>query len=367
MAGRLSGALLAPGGWLEGEVGWNDAGVITAIEGKPAAAPAPAAERIVAGFVDLHVHGGGGCDAMEGADAVRGMAAHHLRQGTVALAPTTMTAAPEDVAAALRGIAAARAEPAADAAEIVGAHLEGPFINPGCLGAQPPLTMEYDAELLAGWLKLGRIAVATIAVELEGGMAMLGQLRQAGCKVQLGHTAARRAQIEEALAEGLDGFTHLYNAMSRFQHRGDSVAACALALARHAEVICDLRHVEAPALLAAWRAIPGLYAVTDSTAAAGQPDGPCRLGGQEVKKEGGRVLTADGALAGTAMSMLDARRNLIAAGFDEIDAQEMVAARPAAYLGLPCGTIAPGSQAHLLTLAGGELQEVRLAGRLIEA
>ena len=366
MAGSLSGPVLAPGGWLKGEVRWNDAGAITEINGAPAAAPPPGEARVVAGFVDLHVHGGGGFDAMEGADAVRGMASYHLRRGTVALAPTTMTAAPDDVAAALRGVAAARDEPAADAAAIVGAHLEGPFINGGCLGAQPPLTRDYDAELLAGWLQLGRIAVATVAVEIEGGMAMLAQLREAGCKVQLGHTKARREQVVAALGAGLDGFTHLYNAMSRFQHRGDSVAACALALARHAEVICDLRHVEAPALLAAWRAIPGLYAVTDSTAAAGQPDGPCRLGGQEVRKEGDRVLLADGGLAGTAMSMLDARRNLIEAGLDEVQAQEMVAERPAAYLGLDCGTVAPGKRADLLVLAGGELREVWLGGRKVE-
>lgn len=357
--------MLTPAGWLYGTVKWDSKGLITEVKGAPAPPPAPIEERIVAGFVDLHVHGGGGCDAMDGCEAVRGMAAYHLSQGTVALAPTTMTAEPDAVDAALRGIAAARKKQSSKAATIIGAHLEGPFINPECLGAQPPLTRAYDEALLDVWLKHGPIAIATIAVEIDGGFDLLYHLRESRCKVQLGHTAASREQVAHALSAGLSGFTHLYNAMSQFGHRGDSVAACALARAEHAEIICDLRHVEREALRAAWRAIPNLYAVTDSTAAAGQPAGEYSLGGQPVVKQGDRMLTQDGGLAGTAMSMLDARRMLQQAGLGEIQAQEMVASRPAAYLGLDCGSIAPGKRADLLVLANNDIREVRLAGKLV--
>ncbi len=364
-SGSLSGALLTPAGWLQGRVKWDNKGLITEVNGAPAFQPAPIEERIVAGFVDLHVHGGGGCDAMDGCEAVCGMAAYHLSRGTVALAPTTMTAEPGAVDAGLRGIAAAREQQPADAATIIGAHLEGPFINPACLGAQPPQTRAYDAALLDGWLKHGPIAIATIAVEIDGGFELLSRLHASGCKVQLGHTAASREQVDDALRAGLSGFTHLYNAMSQFGHRGDSVATYALARAEYAEIICDLRHVEREALLAAWRAIPNLYAITDSTAAAGQPDGEYSLGGQPVVKQGDRMLTQDGGLAGTAMSMLDARRMLQQAGLGEIQAQAMVASRPADYFGLDCGSIAPGKRADLLVLADNDIKEVHIAGKLV--
>ena len=109
---KLSGSLLTPSGWLAGTINWNEVGIITKIAGNSISAPAPDEPRILAGLVDLHVHGGGGADAMGGEEQVRIMACYHASQGTVALAPTTMTAPPETILTALISIEKVRQPPA---------------------------------------------------------------------------------------------------------------------------------------------------------------------------------------------------------------------------------------------------------------
>lgn len=357
--------VLTPDGWQEGRVVCRN-GRVAAIEGRLLReGEQPGPPYLLPGFVDLHVHGGGGADAMEGEAAVRRLARFHAGHGTVALAPTTMTAPEAEIESALKGIEAMRLAPEKGAARVLGAHLEGPFISPHKLGAQPPLAILPDVQLAMSWASAGRIQVATVAPELEGAGGLIRALAATGCRVQIGHTNASAAEAERGMGAGASGFTHLFNAMSGLDHRAPGAAAAALARAGAAEIICDLAHVDAQMIQVARRAIPGVYAVTDATSAAGMPDGEYRLGRHRVVKKGGRVLLADGkTLAGSALTMDQALRNLVAIGLPLEEAAAMVASRPAAYLGLAdLGAIRPGAAASFVLLDGKlEVERVWVAG-----
>ena len=178
------------------------------------------------------------------------------------------------------------------------------------------------------------IKLVTLAPEIEGNLDMVQQLARLGIKVQLGHTTGTYEQAVAALEQGATGFTHLFNAMSRLDHRAPGMVGAALAHARHAEIIPDLLHVHPGAIRGALRAIPGLYCVTDSTAATGMPDGEYMLGRQQVFKCMGGVRTADGTLAGSTLTMDQALRNLISIGLDLAEASQRVSTFAADFLGL---------------------------------
>jgi N-acetylglucosamine-6-phosphate deacetylase len=326
------------------------------------------AERlIVPGFVDLHVHGGGGADVMEGPDAVRTMARFHARHGTATLLATTVTAPAATLRSSFAGIREAMAEPAADAAEVIGVHLEGPFISPDALGAQPPFAIRPDLDLVAELHELAAIRVATMAPEIDADGRLLAWLVAHGVRAQLGHTRCSYAEAKAALAAGAAGFTHLYNAMTGLQHRSPGAVGCALAHARHAELILDFQHVEAGAVQAALRAVPGLYAITDAVAAAGMPDGTYRLGSHAIEKRGPAVRLADGTLAGSVLTMDRAFANWLSLGLGPEEAVRRTSTIAADYLGLEeRGRIAPGAPADLVALGpDGAVEAVWRDGRLL--
>ncbi|WP_026381417.1 N-acetylglucosamine-6-phosphate deacetylase [Afifella pfennigii] len=365
---RLEGSILTPSGWVAGAL-LVEGERIAAIRGTPLDGQETTAPILLPGFIDCHVHGGAGADAMQGETSVRAMARFHARHGTVALLPTTMTAPVAEVEAALAGIAAVRARPRPGEAAVLGAHLEGPFINPGKLGAQPPATLLPDPALAADWCRRFPIRVATLAPEMAGGLALVRELAKAGVKAQIGHSLASADEARAALAAGAAGFTHLFNAMSGTDHRTPGVAATALAQGAAAEVICDLHHVAPEMIRAAARAIPGLYAVTDATAAAGMADGQYRLGGQAIVKSCGCVrLAGDNTLAGSVVTMDETLRHLVGIGFTLRQASAMLSARPAAYLGLTrLGALREGAEASLVVLNEElALTDVLLAGKRLD-
>jgi N-acetylglucosamine-6-phosphate deacetylase len=356
----LEGRILTPDGWVTGRLSFDAA--IHAIE--PDAA-APEDRLVVPGLIDLHVHGGEGADCMEGEDAVRRMARFHARNGTTALLATTVTAPADALRKAMRGIGAAVARPGPGAARVLGAHLEGPFISPEMLGAQPPFAIPPDLDLLDELCALAPIRVATMAPEIDPDGRLLAQLCRHGVRAQIGHTRCSYAAARAALTAGAAGFTHLYNAMSGLHHRQPGAVGAALAHATHAELILDMRHVEAGAALAALRAIPRLYCVTDAVAAAGMPDGEYRLGTHRIVKQGEAVRLVDGTLAGSVLSMGRALRNLLALGLLLEDAARRCSTFPADYLGLAeRGRIAPGAVADLVVVDGhGRLVATVVEGR----
>ena len=370
-AADFQGQILTPQGWILGGLK-AQGGRIAALEGEaqavedrgPAAAP-----LIVPGFIDLHVHGGGGRDAMEGSDAVQVLARTHARHGTTALLATTMTAPAPDIERALQALAPHCHARAPQAARVLGVHLEGPYISPEQLGAQPPHAKAATLQEILHLHAIAPIRVLTLAPEMPGNLALIPQLVAAGIRVQVGHSRASYEEVRQALDQGAAGFTHLFNAMSPLHHRAPGAVGAALAHAQHAELIPDLLHVHPGAIRTALRAVPGLYAVTDATAAAGMPDGHYPLGQHIVHKCLGGVRLPDGTLAGSALTMDQALRNLVQIGLSVREASLRVSTTAARYLGVQDrGILVPGAWADLVVLEAATLavRQVVVEGEVID-
>ncbi|MEZ5666849.1 MAG: amidohydrolase family protein [Alphaproteobacteria bacterium] len=364
MTTTRSGSILTPDGWVAGRIAFAER--VTAVEGTRTERPTP--PYLVPGFIDLHVHGGGGADMMDGEDAIRRAARLHARHGTTALLVTTITAPLDETVAATRAAAAVMDAPMPGEARVLGLHLEGPFINPGRLGAQPPFALPADAAVFARLAAAAPVRVVTVAPECDPDGRLAEAVRAAGARLQIGHSLCDYACARARLQDGW-GFTHLYNATGAFSHRGCGPVGAALAHADYAEIIPDLIHVDEGAILAARRAIPNLYGVTDSTAGAGMADGEYRLGRHTVIKKNGAMRLADGTLAGSTLTMDRALANLVAIGLPLAEAAARLAAIPAAWLGEPDrGRLAPGTHADIVALdAALEVTEVIVAGKAIPA
>jgi N-acetylglucosamine-6-phosphate deacetylase len=353
MATPLEGHILTGDGFVRGRLVVRD-GRIDAVEG--AAVPetavrASALPCLLPGFVDLHVHGGGGFDTMAGGEALRHIAACHARHGTTALLATTMTAPRAEIETALRAAAPLCAHRPAGTARVLGIHLEGPYIAPDRLGAQPAFAATATLQEVLALHAIAPLRLLTIAPELPGHLALIVALRARGFAVQIGHSSARYEDGVAALQAGATGFTHLFNAMTGLHHRAPGLAGAALAHAERAEIIPDLLHVHPGAIHAALRCIPGLYAVTDATAAAGMPDGDYPLGRQIVHKCQGGVRLADGTLAGSTLTMDQALRNLVQLGLPLAEASRRTATLAADHLGLADrGRLQPGAWADIVVL-----------------
>ncbi len=360
MTQGLSGHILTPAGFVRGALDIAD-GRILQLDGAPVDEATVRADcqtpLLLPGFIDLHVHGGGGADTMDAGDAVQTLARLHARHGTTALLATTMTAPLGDIEAALRALAPAVRERSSGAARVLGVHLEGPYISPDKLGAQPAFARAPSLAEVMALHAIAPIRLVTLAPEVSGMLALIPALVEAGMRVQIGHTAASYEQALEAMQQGATGYTHLFNAMSTLHHRAPGAAGAALAHAEHAEIIPDLLHVHPGAIRAALRAIPGLFCVTDATSATGMPDGDYRLGRQTVNKCLGGVRLADGTLAGSTLTMDQALRNLVHIGLNLQDAAARVSTHAANYLRLADrGRLQTGAVADIVVLDAATLQ-----------
>jgi N-acetylglucosamine-6-phosphate deacetylase len=313
------------------------------------------------GFVDLHVHGGGG--AQVGADraAIADVARFHARHGTTALLPTTVPAAEAALADAVRAIAAVAAGPPGDAARVLGSHLEGPFVSPGRPGAldvrhlRAPDRGELARLVDAGG---GTVRAIVVAPELDGAPDLIAAAAGAGVAVSLGHSIATYDEAMAGFAAGARAATHVFNAMQPLHHREPGLVGAALSSdAITAEVIADGVHVH-PAVVRLVHAAKGarrVALVTDAMMAAGLPDGEYALGDQPIAVRGGEARTASGSLAGSTLTLDRAVRVCVEqAGIPLADALEMASATPAAHLGLAdAGRIAAGARADLVVLDAG--------------
>jgi len=368
---RLTGHILTPHGFVSGAIEF-DGGRVARIDGAPVDADSvreSSQPKILPGFIDLHVHGGGGRDIMEGGDSATRVAELHVRHGTTALLATTMTAPMADLEIAFGGLQEACAGRGPRAARILGVHLEGPYINAGKLGAQPNYARPFNAGELERLNEMAPIRLITVAPEVPGNMEALVALVGAGFKVQIGHTLGSYEDGVQALARGAGGFTHLFNAMTALHHREPGMVGAALAHATYSEIIPDLLHAHPGAIRVALRSIPCLYCVTDSTAGAGMPDGEYRLGRHRVTKCLGGVRLADGTLAGSSLTMDQALRNLVdELGLSLPEASRSVCTHAADSLGYTDrGRLAPGSWADVVMLDRDlKLTDVYVEGAPIE-
>lgn len=330
---HLQGHILTPQGWVTGTIVFSD--MIDEIRDiTPKNIPTDNGDYILPGFIDLHVHGGGGKDMMEGNEAVPIIARTHARHGTTSMLATTMTAPLPELEVALAAIGRACHTRLPGMARVLGAHLEGPYINPDKLGAQPNFAITATLKQIHWLSSFAPLKLITIAPEIDHHLELIPILTNSGMRVQIGHTLGTYEDGVAALHNGASGFTHLFNAMSALHHRQPGMVGAALAHAEYAELIPDLLHVHPGAIKTALRAIPRLYCVTDATSASGMPDGTYMLGRQIVHKCLGGVRLADGTLAGSALTMDQALRNLLALDLDLAEASLRVSTYPADYLGM---------------------------------
>jgi len=326
---------------------------------------------ILPGFIDLHVHGGDGGDAMDGPAGIETLARFHLRHGTTTLLPTTITRPWPDVMEALRAIGVACREGIRGGPSLPGAHLEGPFISPHRLGAQPAFAIEPALPLVREALALDVVRVVTIAPEIPGAAEAMALFAGAGVRVSLGHTCCGYETAGEAIglvreAGGVAGATHLFNAMGGVEGRAPGLVGAILQDGEaYAELILDTHHVH-PASFRIVRDGLGdrLLLITDAMRAAGQGDGESELGGQAVFIRDGIARLQGGALAGSLLTLDAALRNALAAATDLPAASRLVSGNAAGYLGLhDRGLLEPGRRADLVVMdTAMQVLEVWVAG-----
>ncbi|UDF36904.1 UNVERIFIED_ORG: N-acetylglucosamine-6-phosphate deacetylase [Shinella sp. XGS7] len=369
---QIEGYVLTPQGFVRGVLE-QQGGRIVRIEGE--AVPESevrhgrqALPLVLPGFIDVHVHGGAGRDTMEAGDAGQAIARLHARHGTTALLATTMTAPMDEIRAAIAAVGPLCRERDPQGARVLGVHLEGPYINPGKLGAQPDFAKAASIEEILALHALAPIRLITLAPELPGNLELITTLRAAGFQVQIGHTLGTYEDGVAALAHGAGGFTHLFNAMTGLHHREPGMVGAALAHAQYAEIIPDLLHVHPGAIKVALRAIPCLFCVSDSTAAAGMPDGEYSLGRHKVQKCMGGVRLPDGTLAGSTLTLDQALRNLVGLGLEIEEASRRVSTHAADYMGLEDrGRLAVGAWADFVVMNRDlQLQRVVVEGDEID-
>jgi N-acetylglucosamine-6-phosphate deacetylase len=379
-AGYVSDVITVPGRVLGTDGALRDGvvevagGRIADVRAEPLADDARGA-LVVPGFVDLHVHGGAGAEfPTAGEDGLHDLLAVHARHGTTGLLATTVSAPPGPLRDAVASLA--RAASVAGGAELLGIHLEGPFLSDARRGAQdpralrPPDPREIDALLAAGG---GAVRLVTLAPELPGGLAAIEQLVAAGVVAALGHSDATYEQGRAAITAGARHATHLFNGMRPLHHREPGLAGAAL---EAPDVVCELiadgHHVHPAALRLAHAAkgTAGVALVTDAMQAAGLGDGRYRLGRLAVRVRDGRAELADtGTLAGSTLTMDAAVRHAVEAmGVPLADAVAMASVVPVRVLGLDDrkGAIAVGFDADLVVLDDRlEVRRVMVGGRWV--
>jgi N-acetylglucosamine-6-phosphate deacetylase len=329
--------------------GWStedllvDGGLVTG-----AAAPADAEVldvtgcAVVPGLVDLHVHGAGGAAAQGPAADLEAMAGALARGGVTSFLATAFAAPLEELHELVTG------PRPTGGARCVGVHLEGPWVSPQAVGAQPPAALRTpDVDEALALVDAGDVRCVTVAPELPGALALVRALAARGVRVSLGHSAASYDEAVRGLEAGATGITHCFNAMTQLQGRDPGLVGAALSWpGLVAEVIADGVHVHPAAVLAlvAARGPEGVALVSDCV------DG-CAPAGALVR-DGDVLRLPDGTLAGSALALADAVRRVVSWGVPLEDAVAMASTTPARALGLDVA-LRPGSRADVLVLDPG--------------
>jgi N-acetylglucosamine-6-phosphate deacetylase len=282
--------------------------------------------NVLPGFIDIHIHGGYGEDAMDADyDGLKHLAESLMSEGTTSFLATTMTQSNENIERALANIVQySKAQDEYNAAEIAGVHLEGPFISEHKVGAQNPKYVQRPHVAQIERLQQvaeGNIKIMTFAPEVEGAKEALARFKDE-IIFSIGHTVATFDETMEAAAHGAKHITHLYNAATPFEHRDPGVFGAAwVNEGLHTELIGDGIHSHPAAVKLAYRQKGNehFYLITDAMRAKGMSDGEYDLGGQNVIVKGSEARLASGALAGSILKMNDGLRNLIAFTGDSLD------------------------------------------------
>ncbi|MBR2337362.1 MAG: N-acetylglucosamine-6-phosphate deacetylase [Clostridia bacterium] len=330
---------------------------------------------VVPGFIDQHIHGAGGSDGMDGTEKdLQTISETIAREGTTGFLATTMTQSPQNISKALTAVKDIMQKGEFKGAEVLGVHLEGPFISPKHIGAQP---LEYVAkpsvEIFDEYDRLsgGNIKIVTLAPEQEGGLELVEHLAKLGKVASIGHTGSKFDDVERAVKAGAKNVTHTYNAQTALHHREVGVVGSAMLFDElNCEVICDTIHVSVPAIKLVIKNKPHnkFTLITDAMRAKGMPDGLSELGGQTVIVKNGEARLEDGTLAGSVLKMNVAVKNLVEkAGVSFTDAIDFATRNPAENICVLAerGTVEVGKRADftvldedfnvLLTVVGGKI------------
>lgn len=312
---------------------------------------------LLPGFIDVHIHGAAGFDVMDSTpEALSGMASVLPKEGTTSFLATTMTQSDEAISAALQN--ASRFQAGDAQAEMLGVHLEGPFISAKQPGAQPVEHITAPSTVLfSKWQELSgnRIKVVTLAPETEGGFEFIKRLTADGVLASIGHSDGTWLEMQQALEAGASRVTHLYNQMSAFHHREPGVVGTALLEDRlNAEIIADFIHSHPKSVELAYRqkGAERLVLITDAMRAKGLEPGIYGLAGQDVIVTETDARLKSGALAGSILTMDAAMKNVRSATHCTIsELVAMTSANAAKELGLANkGSIAAGKDADLVIL-----------------
>jgi N-acetylglucosamine-6-phosphate deacetylase len=347
----------------DGEVAFAD-GLITSVGAAGTAAGSAAGETVldlggqwlVPGFVDMHVHGGGGASYMSGdpEQALRA-AAFHRTHGTTTTMASLVTAPHDELLRAVSALSGLVQD-----GELAGLHLEGPYLSRARCGAHDPdMLRDPDRDELTALLKAGRgtVRMLTLAPELPGGVEMVRQLVDAGVLAAVGHTDGTHRETQAALAAGASVATHLFNAMRSVHHREPGPVT---ALLQDSDVVVELIndgvHLHPGIVNLAFQAAGSARVafITDAMSAAGMPDGTYPLGPMTARVEGGIARLVDGdSIAGSTLTLDRALRTAVRENhLPVIDAVRALTSTPARALGVAdrVGSIEPGKQADLVVL-----------------
>lgn len=315
---------------------------------------------VIPGFIDEHIHGAMGSDAMDGTFKDLSTIAKALAsEGTTGFLATTMTQSPENICHALNAVKEYREQNPEEGAEILGVHLEGPFIAKEHVGAQP---IEYVQKPLVETFKVyeeasgNNIKIVTLAPEVEGAEDLIKYLVSKHIVASVGHTGATYEDVKRAIAVGASNATHTYNAMKGVHHREvGTVGATFLFDELNAEIICDGIHVSAPAIQLLYKNKPHnkFTLITDAMRAKHMPDGMYELGGQPVIVKNNEARLENGTLAGSVLKMNLAVKNVMK--FLNLPLEEVVkyaTINPARNLHIDneVGSIKVGKRANLVVV-----------------
>lgn len=352
--------IVFPDGVRKGSITFDERSILS-FEASENALSLPEGVYLAPGFLDEHIHGACGRDAMDGEpESILRIADALVQEGVTSFLPTTMTETIPAIEKSLLSIQEAKKKQTSGA-NIAGIHLEGPFISPIFKGAQAEINIQKpNPTLLERFQKLsgGLIRIVTFAYEEDGGEEFLKACLRLHITPSLGHSNATGQEALASFDRGVTSVTHLYNAQSRFHHRDVGiVGATLLRDGVKAEIIADFHHSskEAIALLCKTKRKEDIVLISDSTEAKGLGEGAkAKLGSQEIHVENGLALLENGTIAGSILRIDDALRNVssVAKGYSYSDIVNLATLNPAKNLGIDgrLGSIAIGKEPSFVLL-----------------
>ena len=328
---------------------------------------------VAPGMIDVHVHGGAGYDTMDSTpEAIGCMARFFAQHGVTSFLPTTIAATRREILAAIENVARCM-DGQPDGAEVLGIHLEGPFLSHAKPGAQPKRHIRAaDPAEYSRFFQAGPVRLITLAPEIPGSRELISFAVEHGATVAVGHSAATYEGVLEAVSLGLNQSSHTFNAMEEPHHRRPGTVGAVLDCDDiSAQVIVDLVHVH-PAWVRVLVRLKGperMVLITDAMRAAGMPDGTYDVGDQQVTVRGGEARIPAGNLAGSTLTMDRAVRNVVeVADLDLPEALAMATITPARAIGVADrkGSLQPGKDADLVLLDGDcQVVMTMVRGRMV--